>query len=299
VRVSPRAVVVAALTFGVAVVPLWMSHPMATAAPGECVTEAQGNELGEALELVGECDTPAPPASSPDPDPEPAPTGSQPAEAPRFAFEPYWGTHPETGEDCIELIRHDSEFIVDSPAAQDWEIRTLQMLGDPRLATVEHRFCDPAYERGDASPAAVAQAFIRSIGIPSPEPHIAPGWALTGMPAYLEIAGQDSFAHEEHIDGFGLLRVEFAPTSFTVRWGDGAETHVEDGRTGVPYDGPESEQISHTYRDASPDNVVEVDAHWQARWRLGGIGGAVGGLQTSEEYPLEVREMQTVRTSGR
>jgi hypothetical protein len=145
----------------------------------------------------------------------------------------------------------------------------------------------------------LAQAFIRSIGIPPPEPRIDPGWALTGMPAYLEIHGQEAFTHDEAIPGFGRLRVAFEPTYFEVDWGDGTTTTVEDGRTGAPYDGPESQQISHTYADVNEGNLVRVDARWHATWELGGFRGVVGGLQTSEEFPLEVREMQTVRTSSR
>jgi hypothetical protein len=214
-------------------------------------------------------------------------------------YEPSWGTHPETAEPCIQLTRVVRPGVANTGLATDYEHRALTMLGDERLRDVEYLFCRDVADEEGPGPAVVAQAFVRSIGIPSPEPQIDPGWAMTGMPAYLVINGQEAFTHQEAIPGFGELSVAFEATTFEVDWGDGTTTFVDDGRTGVPYDGPESEQISHTYADVASGNVVRVDARWHASWELAGFSGIVGGLQTSEEYPLEVREMQTVRTSGR
>jgi hypothetical protein len=239
------------------------------------------------------------PEEAPQPN-EPQPVLNTPPPPPPedITYEPNWGTHPETGEPCIELTRIVRPGVANSSLAADYEHRLLTMMGDQRLRGVEHNFCrDRAEDEGGESPAAIAQAFVRSLGIPAPEPRIDPGWALTGMPAYLEIHGQEAFTHDEQIPGFGQLRVSFEPTYFEIDWGDGTTRVVDDGRTGAPYDGPESQQISHTYADGDGGNVVRVDARWHATWRLAGFSGVVGGLQTSEEFPLEVREMQSVRTS--
>jgi hypothetical protein len=233
------------------------------------------------------------------PSPQPVGNFEPPPEPDYVLYEPSWGTNPETDEPCIELTPH--EYFDDEPSQglmTDYEHRTLQMMSDTRLFGVDQLFCSPEDQEGQGdSPAAVAQAFIRTLGIPAPEPRIDPGWALTGMPSYLEIMGQDGFSHVEEIDGFGRLEVTFEPTYFEVDWGDGTVEYIDDGRTGAPYDGPEHEQISHTYSDVREDNVVQVTARWHARWELAGFSGVVGGLETSEDFPLEVREMQSVRTS--
>jgi hypothetical protein len=262
------------------------------------VNARESTELDE-LEVEGDmvgAPAPAPPRPAPQ---EPQPVRNSPPPPPEdITYEPNWGTHPETGEPCIELTRVVRPGVANSSLAADYEHRLLTMMGDQRLREVEHNFCrDRAEDEGGESPAAIAQAFVRSLGIPAPEPRIDPGWALTGMPAYLEIHGQEAFTHDEQIPGFGQLRVSFEPTYFEIDWGDGTTRVVDDGRTGAPYDGPESQQISHTYADVDGGNVVRVDARWHATWRLAGFSGVVGGLQTSEEFPLEVREMQSVRTS--
>jgi hypothetical protein len=292
-------VVVALLVLFLGMTPLSAAASGHGSAPGQKVQGERQDQRG-GMHLRGEEEAPA--DQSWTPPAEPAPTGSAaPAPPPEdIVYEPSWGTHSETDEPCIDLRRIEREGVAHSSLAMDYEHRLLRMMGDGRLRDVEHIFCrDRAADEGGDSPAALAQAFVRDIGIPAPEPRIDPGWALTGMPAYLEIHGQEAFTHEEAIPGFGRLRVAFEPTYFEVDWGDGTTTTVEDGRTGAPYNGPESQQISHTFADVAPENVVRVEARWHATWELGGFRGVVGGMQTSEEFPLEVREMQSVRTSSR
>jgi hypothetical protein len=261
--------------------------------------ETRDTLTGDAAEVVAKRTQKAP-GQAADPKPVAQGTPAPPPPPPEnVVYEPSWGTHPETGEDCIQLTRFVRENVANTRLATDFEHRTLTMLGDQRLRDVEHLFCRGGGDEDGPGPGLLAETTIRRIGIPSPEPQIDPGWAMTGMPAYLEIHGQEAFTHEEAIPGFGRLRVAFEPTYFEVDWGDGTTTTVEDGRTGAPYNGPENQQISHTYADVSDSNVVHVEARWHATWDLGGFRGVVGGLQTSEEFPLEVREMQTVRTSSR
>ena len=266
--------------------------------------DINARELQDELILEGE-QGPADPNPNPNAPARPAQPvgggggGTPPPPPEDIVYEPSWGTHPETDEPCIELTRIEREGVAHSGLATEYEHRTLTMLGDERLRGVEHLFCgDVEGEDNPDSPRAVAQAFVRSIGVPVPEPRIDPGWAMTGMPAYLEIHGQEGFTHTEEIAGFGQLRVSFEPTHFEIDWGDGTIKVVDDGRTGAPYNGDQSQQISHTYVDVDEGTVVRVEARWLATWELAGFNGVVGGLQTSEEFPLEVREMQSVRTSG-
>jgi hypothetical protein len=260
--------------------------------------EGRDTLTGDAAEVIAKRTQQAPGQSA---DPEPVTQrgpSPQPPPPENVVYEPSWGSHPETGEDCIQLTPVVRENVANSSLAIDFEHRTLTMLGDQRLRDVEYLFCRGGGDDDGPGPGLMAETTIRRIGIPSPEPQIDPGWAMTGMPAYLVINGQEAFTHRETIPGFGELSVAFEPTYFEVDWGDGSTTTVDDGRTGAPYNGAESEQISHTYADVDEGNVVHVDARWHATWELAGFRGVVGGLQTSEEFPLEVREMQTVRTSS-
>jgi hypothetical protein len=130
--------------------------------------------------------------------------------------------------------------------------------------------------------------------LPLPEPQIAPGWALTGMPAYLEVGAPATFSAT--VDGATLpVTVEFdATATYRVEWGDG---HVsEHASSGGPW--PEGD-IVHTYADAVGRTVV-VTPIWSVT--------ATGAGQTftfpevalvSSELELPVREMQSVRTTGR
>jgi hypothetical protein len=301
-RVSSLAVVLGLLVWGVAAPAHGDSapdeNPQAADEDAEPSVDGRQGLRRNTFEVEGRSGNQGNEGSRPARRATPVSDGPPPPPPEDITYEPNWGTHPETGEPCIELTRVVRPGVANSSLAADYEHRLLTMMGDQRLREVEHNFCrDRAEDEGGESPAAIAQAFVRSLGIPAPEPRIDPGWALTGMPAYLEIHGQEAFTHDEQIPGFGQLRVSFEPTYFEIDWGDGTTRVVDDGRTGAPYDGPESQQISHTYADVDGGNVVRVDARWHATWRLAGFSGVVGGLQTSEEFPLEVREMQSVRTS--
>ena len=130
--------------------------------------------------------------------------------------------------------------------------------------------------------------------LPWHEPAIAPGWALTGMPAYLEINGarthETSMALPAPFDGSAGIT---ASATYTVDWGDGT---VDQGvaTTGGPY--PDGD-IVHTYADTG-EVVVEVTAVWSGTWEIGGAGGALPAIELTETFPLEVRELQSVRTGG-
>lgn len=215
--------------------------------------------------------------------------------APVWAFEPFWGTHPDTGEECLDLVES-STVTVNDPIALAWEARMLQMLYDPRLDTVEHRWCDASSNLLIEDPTPQVREFVRSIALPRPELWVAPGFAVTGMEAYLEVDGQDPFEVTTTIDGFGGLEVELSPTVLLVDWGDGVSERVDDGRRGAPWDGPEHEQIEHLYLHPDEDLRLEVTARWMARWSVGAFSGVVDDLATTETLELPVQTHRALRT---
>ena len=215
---------------------------------------------------------------------------------PVFAFEPLWGTHPATGEVCLDLVLSDT-VTVNSSIGLLWEARMLEMFHDPRLDDVEHRWCDASSNALIADPSPEVHEFVRSIPLPQPAITIDPGYALTGMPAYLEIHDQDAFTTAGAIPGFGGLTASLEPVAFIVDWGDGTVEVVADGRTGAPWDGPEEQQISHVYIHADDAAQVTVVARWSANWQVGGFSGTVDDLQVTAVLELPIEARQSVRVA--
>lgn len=214
-------------------------------------------------------------------------------------MEPYWGVHPVTGEPCLALLAQRS---VEIGAELDiaWRVRIDEMLVDPRLDAVESRYCTGTGPVPVLDPSAAARAFARSIPIPEPTPEIAPGIAVTGLPAYLVIANQDGFTVTETLAGFGSMQVVLEPVAFDVDWGDGVSERIDDGRTGVSWEQSQSapsQAINHTYIARDLDTVVTVDAEWLATWSVGGFSGVVPGLSTDTSFALPVQEYRAVRVS--
>jgi hypothetical protein len=253
------------------------------------------------VDLVGEMDpiTPseAPPLSTPVRSPS-APS-TAPPQPPPPPMEPYWGVHPVTGEPCLALLEQAS-VAIGGELDTAWRVRIDEMLVDPRLDAVESRYCTGTGPVPVADPSAAARAFARSIPIPEPTPEIAPGIAVTGLPAYLVIANQDGFTVSETLAGFGPMQVTLEPMAFDVDWGDGATQRIDDGRTGVSWEQSQSDPsqaIDHIYIARDLDTVVTVDAEWTAAWSVGGFSGVVSGLSTDTSFALPVQEYRAVRVS--
>jgi hypothetical protein len=139
------------------------------------------------------------------------------------------------------------------------------------------------------SPAALALAFWGEVPLPVPSPHIAPGSAITGLPAYLETGGvlARDFARDTPLGPIAIG----AHGQFFVDWGDG--TH--DGPFDVAGAAWPSGTITHTYTRTGAYDVV-VTERWTATWQLAGHGGPLGGLQTVGRISrFPVTEVQAVR----
>ncbi len=137
-------------------------------------------------------------------------------------------------------------------------------------------------------PVVIAIRAWQHIPLPKPRPHIAPGWAITGKPAYLETQGE--LRHTYTTDTpLGPLTLE-ARGRYYVDWGDGTRDgpYTVEGR---PW--PDGE-ITHRYIHVGRYDVV-VTEEWTADWRVAGFGGQLGGMQTEGRIPdLRVEQIQVV-----
>lgn len=150
--------------------------------------------------------------------------------------------------------------------------------------------CDEEDAEAAPSPAQVAEAFLRQIPLPPPEPRIAPdGQAITGLAAYLETNG--SLAHRvgPSTTELGPIVVE-AGSVYWVDWGDGSPEAGPFAFEGEAYP---TGRIYHGYRYRG-DYVVTVRQAWTAEWRLGAESGTVDGLVTEATVPVHVDEVQAV-----
>ena len=150
--------------------------------------------------------------------------------------------------------------------------------------------CDEMDAEAAPSPAQVAEAFLRQIPLPPPEPRIAPdGQAIAGLAAYLETNG--SLAHRvgPSTTELGPIVVE-ASSVYWVDWGDGSPEAGPFAFEGEAYP---TGRIFHGYRNRG-DYVVTVRQAWTAEWRLGAESGTVDGLVTEASVPVDVDEVQAV-----
>ncbi len=154
-------------------------------------------------------------------------------------------------------------------------------------------FCDAEDESGAAAaatPADVAEAFLREIPLPAPEPHIAPnGTAITGLAAYLETNGTLTHTVGPSPTALGPIMVQ-ASSVYWVDWGDDTPEAGPFAFEGEAYP---TGRIWHGYRNRG-DYTVTVRQAWTAEWSLGAESGTVGGLQTEASIPLDVDEIQAV-----
>ncbi|MFP4149141.1 MAG: hypothetical protein ACLFV0_06600, partial [Nitriliruptoraceae bacterium] len=214
---------------------------------------------------------------------EPPPPGS---------YEPVWGTRDGTGEACVDLV-YRPEVPPNSTVAIEWDLRTIEMTNDPLISDPSDAMCDP--DLVQPTPTAAVIDFVRRIPLPEPLLSVDPGFALTGLPAYLTINGQEGFEVQEALPGWGTLQVDLRPTEFAVDWGDGAIETVTDGRTGGAHDADPTEHITHVYRWSDPQGQVAVRSTWEARWSVGDFSGTVADLVIDAALDVPVREYRTVR----
>jgi len=138
------------------------------------------------------------------------------------------------------------------------------------------------------TPRDVAVSFLREVPLPQPKPHIAPGRAITGKPAYLETHGSTTATFEEETS-FGHLTV-VATGAYYVDWGDGKATGP------YPFEGEAwpTGKITHSYIDEGSVDIVVTEA-WHGDWTLGGDSGTLDDLHTAGRIDgFPVQQIQAV-----
>lgn len=190
---------------------------------------------------------------------------------------------PVTGGRCAYLFNRPGDPL-GSEAAEN-ELRSLRLVA-------AHGVCSNSPTPAPTRPTpgvAAALAWERQVQLPEPGLRIAPGWALTGKTAYLEIMGPRELDREYQALGYPIT---IAATSILdVDWGDGT---VERGirRRGGPWP---SGDITHVYTDLGTYTVT-VTQRWTANWRVGSQQGVIADrLVTTGSLQLEARQVQAVR----
>jgi hypothetical protein len=133
------------------------------------------------------------------------------------------------------------------------------------------------------TPSMIAMRYWERIPLPTPQPWVAPGRAITGKLAFLETRGQVGHTYTNDTVLGPLVIV--ATGTYMVDWGDGESSgpHVSEGR---PW--PDG-QIVHEYQRVGTYNIV-VTERWTATWRLGGESGVLRELRTTgriDDFPVE------------
>lgn len=143
------------------------------------------------------------------------------------------------------------------------------------------------------SPEQVAFAFWNEVDPPSPAPVVAPGWAITGLPAYLE-PGTETSVQETFDTVLGPLTITAAGETVAVDWGDGATTGPVSTASGGPY--PDGD-ITHTYVEVGTVTIT-VTQYWTGTWSLpaAGAGGSFDDAipRATGIGEFEVRQVQAV-----
>jgi hypothetical protein len=150
----------------------------------------------------------------------------------------------------------------------------------------------PATVRPDVAAEHVWRELVR---LPPPTIAIAPGRAVTGLPAYLEIGGPQG-ERLAPMGAFGYAITITTASTYDVDWGDGT---VVTGITSQGGPHPVGD-VHHTYTHVDDANLVTVTQRWTATWSATGPAGSEGGtiagvLSTSSSLPLPVGQIQAVR----
>lgn len=144
------------------------------------------------------------------------------------------------------------------------------------------------------SPETVALAFWRQADLPAPAPYVAPGYAVTGMRAYLESRAQAeaAFVYETVL---GPLTIDARSGGLWVDWGDGAGWEGPHQSLGGPW--PDGD-ISHLYGDKG-EVTITVTQEWTATWAVGGASGTLGGMSTTGAIEqFHIGEIEAVLGDG-
>lgn len=209
----------------------------------------------------------------------------------------------EEGEACIAYtwVRLDPAE-VEEAERRAWQAIRLQVDRIPESTGLPEEDCpvDPARELPPQVIGGVIRDTVTDV-LPRPEPSVPPGYALTGMPAYLVTDHALDYGPTRHDVDLEVMQVTVevrGEATTTVDWGDGSEPRTYD-QPGHPY--PDG-QVVHTYTDTGTA-TVEITDTWRLTYDVyRGGRRIISDVAAFELAPvvldLEIRELQTVRTNG-
>lgn len=126
--------------------------------------------------------------------------------------------------------------------------------------------------------------------LPKPALRIAPDYAVTGKPVYLQIVTEQAKRFDVPDPLGPPIGIE-ATSRFVVDWGDGT---VEETTTlGGPW--PDGD-LTHVYTTSSDATTIRVTQRWSASWRAGAQQGTLDTLQTDGAVTFRVTQVQAVRS---
>lgn len=158
-----------------------------------------------------------------------------------------------------------------------------------QVATRNQRIKDLQYPSCALLPKEQAENAINKVVLPTPVLEIDPGWAITGLPAYLETKGTTTY---EAVIPVGSLNFNVKATGqYFVDWGDGTGQWGPYDFEGLPW--PEG-QIKHVYQYTG-NYTVTVRELWAFSWQSGKNSGVLNDRYSEASIPLTVRELQAVR----
>ena len=193
---------------------------------------------------------------------------------------PYLAPGMPDGSLCIAVR------IVSTPGGPNSSVATQAEQTWLRLAP-DYPFC-PGGPPPSPSVTAYAENFIRTIPLPAPNPRIAPGYAITGKPAYLETGANLNPPVVSQPTPFGPLQVVMVAQYF-VHWGDETDPNTFSGPFAVEGAPWPSGALIHTWTNVGTYTVV-VQMRWTATWQLGSDAGTLTGIVTSTsitDFPVE------------
>jgi hypothetical protein len=151
-------------------------------------------------------------------------------------------------------------------------------------------------EEGEVSEEEAISQFVATVPMPIPDPHIAPGRAITGLRAFLETGIDAESVAPIVVDVLaGTVMIDPRPSEVEVDWGDGTHPLVYEGEAGPWPDG----EVVYAYVERGLVTVRVLqrwDAHWSYEGLLGHREGVVSGLWSYGEITdFPVNEVQAVR----
>jgi len=196
-----------------------------------------------------------------------------------------FSTDPTTGARCFTRTL---QQLSDVNAAEAQNINSFRLLENTTDAA-----CPDAPAAPAISPEEVAFAFWEEVDPPDPQPEVAPVWAITGLPSYLE-PGVQTNLEQTFATILGPLTITATGAEIEVDWGDGTTSNTVDPALGGPW--PNGD-ITHSYTDVGTVTIT-VTQYWTGTWsipRIGAGGTFTKRLEQTATIPdFDVEQVQAV-----